>query len=37
MGTRDARVETDETRARRLAAAVEWMAEGKTRNWKYQK
>ncbi len=27
---------TDETRARRLATAVEWMAEGKSRNWKYQ-
>lgn len=24
-----------ETRARRLAQAVEWMAEGKPRNWKY--
>jgi uncharacterized protein YdeI (YjbR/CyaY-like superfamily) len=24
-----------ETRARRLATAVEWMAEGKPRNWKY--
>ena len=26
---------TDDTRARRLATAVEWMAEGKQRNWKY--
>jgi uncharacterized protein YdeI (YjbR/CyaY-like superfamily) len=26
---------TDETRARRLATAVEWIAEGKSRNWKY--
>ena len=26
----------DETRARRLAQAVEWLAEGKTRHWKYQ-
>ena len=26
---------TDETRARRLATAVAWMAEGKSRNWKY--
>jgi uncharacterized protein YdeI (YjbR/CyaY-like superfamily) len=26
---------TVETRARRLATTVEWMAEGKTRNWKY--
>jgi uncharacterized protein YdeI (YjbR/CyaY-like superfamily) len=25
----------DETRAKRLAQAVEWMAEGKPRNWKY--
>ena len=25
-----------ETRARRLAQAVEWMAEGKRRNWKYE-
>lgn len=25
-----------ETRAKRLAQAVEWMAEGKSRNWKYQ-
>jgi uncharacterized protein YdeI (YjbR/CyaY-like superfamily) len=28
---------TDETRARRLASALEWMAEGKSRNWKYQR
>ena len=28
---------TDETRSRRLATAVEWMAEGKARNWKYEK
>lgn len=27
---------TDETRARRLAQAIEWMAEGKSRNWKYE-
>jgi uncharacterized protein YdeI (YjbR/CyaY-like superfamily) len=26
---------TDETRARRVATAVEWMAEGKVRNWRY--
>ena len=25
----------DETRAKRVATAVEWMAEGKPRNWKY--
>jgi uncharacterized protein YdeI (YjbR/CyaY-like superfamily) len=24
-----------ETRARRLQTALEWMAEGKSRNWKY--
>jgi hypothetical protein len=28
---------TAATRQRRLAQAVEWMAEGKTRNWKYEK
>jgi uncharacterized protein YdeI (YjbR/CyaY-like superfamily) len=28
---------TDETRARRLAQAIEWMAEGKPRNWKYER
>lgn len=27
----------EDTRARRLAQAVEWMAEGKPRHWKYQK
>ena len=27
---------TDATRARRLATAVEWIAEGKTRMWKYR-
>lgn len=27
---------TEATRERRLAQAVEWMAEGKPRNWKYQ-
>ena len=26
----------DDTRARRVAQAVEWIAEGKSRNWKYQ-
>ena len=26
----------DETRQRRIAQAVEWMAEGRQRNWKYQ-
>jgi uncharacterized protein YdeI (YjbR/CyaY-like superfamily) len=28
---------TDATRERRLATAIEWIAEGKSRNWKYQK
>ena len=28
---------TDETRGRRVKAAVEWIAEGKPRNWKYMK
>lgn len=27
----------EDTRAKRLAQAVEWIAEGKTRNWKYQR
>jgi uncharacterized protein YdeI (YjbR/CyaY-like superfamily) len=27
----------DETRRKRIATAVEWIAEGKSRNWKYQK
>lgn len=26
----------EETRARRLASTIEWLAEGKQRNWKYQ-
>ena len=26
---------TDETRNKRLATSVEWMSEGKIRNWKY--
>ena len=28
---------TDETRKRRLATAVGWIAEGKSRNWKYER
>jgi hypothetical protein len=28
---------SDDTRARRIAQAVEWMAEGKRRHWKYEK
>ncbi len=27
---------TDATRQKRMATAVEWLAEGKTRNWKYE-
>lgn len=27
---------TDETRQRRIATALEWMASGKSRNWKYK-
>ncbi len=27
---------TEPTRVKRLAQAIEWIAEGKTRNWKYQ-
>lgn len=28
---------TEATRAKRLAEAVQWMSEGKSRNWKYLK
>jgi uncharacterized protein YdeI (YjbR/CyaY-like superfamily) len=28
---------TAETRARRLGTAVDWIAEGKARNWKYER
>ena len=28
---------TDDTRDRRLATAVAWMAEGKSRNWQYER
>ena len=31
-----AEAKRDATRARRVAQAVEWLAEGKTRNWKYE-
>lgn len=30
-----AEAKTEETRNRRLETAIEWMAEGKSRNWKY--
>lgn len=32
-----AEAKTDATRAKRVAQAVEWIAEGKPRNWKYMK
>jgi len=28
---------TEETRAKRMATAIEWLSEGKRRNWKYEK
>jgi len=28
---------TEETRNKRMETAIEWMSEGKSRNWKYQK
>ena len=28
---------TDETRSKRITTAIEWLAEGKPRNWKYMK
>jgi len=28
---------TEETRERRLETAIDWMSEGKSRNWKYQR
>lgn len=32
-----AEAKQDVTRARRIATAVEWLSEGKRRNWKYEK
>lgn len=32
-----AEAKTEETRTTRIETAVEWMAEGKVRNWKYLK
>ncbi len=32
-----AEAKTDATRTKRMATALEWIAEGKTRNWKYAK
>jgi uncharacterized protein YdeI (YjbR/CyaY-like superfamily) len=31
-----AEAKRDETRAKRVATAIEWIVEGKSRNWKYQ-
>lgn len=31
-----AETKTDETRQRRIATAIEWLAAGKSRNWKYE-
>ena len=28
---------SDDTRSKRLDQAVEWMAQGKSRNWKYER
>jgi uncharacterized protein YdeI (YjbR/CyaY-like superfamily) len=32
-----AEAKTDTTRDKRLATTIEWLAEGKARNWKYEK
>ncbi len=32
-----AEAKADETRSRRIATAIEWLSEGKTRNWKYER
>ena len=32
-----AEAKTDATRARRIATAIEWLEEGKARNWKYER
>jgi uncharacterized protein YdeI (YjbR/CyaY-like superfamily) len=32
-----AEAKTDSTREKRLATTIEWLAEGKARNWKYEK
>lgn len=32
-----AEAKTDETRSKRIATTVEWLAEGKSRNWKYER
>ena len=33
----DVEAKAEDTKARRLAQAIEWMAEGKSKNWKYEK
>ncbi len=42
MASKDPRIDayiakTEATRAKRLATSVEWLSEGKIRNWKYVK
>ena len=32
-----AEAKRDETRAKRITTAIEWLSEGKSRNWKYEK
>jgi len=32
-----AEAKTEETRRRRVKSAIEWIAEGKSRNWKYER
>jgi uncharacterized protein YdeI (YjbR/CyaY-like superfamily) len=32
-----AEAKTEETRKKRLQTAIEWMSEGKARNWKYER
>ena len=32
-----AEAKRDETRAKRIATAIEWLSEGKSRNWKYER
>jgi uncharacterized protein YdeI (YjbR/CyaY-like superfamily) len=31
-----AEAKREETRSKRVATAIEWIAEGKSRNWKYE-
>jgi len=32
-----AEAKTEETRNKRLETAIQWIAEGKSRNWKYER